>query len=612
MKATYKVSHEASRGGPPVLRKLTLETASILDLIATVRERFQFDPSAHLELYYRDQDGDLITLSSDEELRELLASPDAQNGVVRLQVCETASRIPPASAAADADLPTNPDGPGPGPAPADDWLEIDSVEDEPLLAGFSTRVYTAQPGPPVEAEVEGPAAADPAEPVLPGSFASRLDALIDAEFPRVAVDPSATPTVAGSDSAAADPAEELLSPGDPPLDSDTVPSATTGGRRRDEEPAFSTLPGSFSSILSGLPSHAGSFSAQLATLVGSPESALGRLSAILTNPTGAVSSGAINLADLSSSLSNLGVDVDAAVHEVLQSVRSEAEGVRGEFERFRTEVEAEKTKFEAEVRAALEEAKRARAEAASARSTAGAEPVPETDTRAPAPADHASQDNAGRSAHGFGHGHGHAHREAKEARRSAREQRRHDKHAAATGPDRRCYESRYSWTPRDPSEPCYPGSGGWCRQPKSGGAPFGFAAKSGFGGGGGAASAATAASPPPPPPVVMRDAPYGMPGSMPFSTSGPKSPGWSAPAEDVPAADTPPATGAGGAGGNAFADPADGDKPVLLTAYLGAARLIGFDVDDANIRVALTDIWCSSSGRGMSAMLDQACEELFS
>jgi hypothetical protein len=40
--------------------------------------------------------------------------------------------------------------------------------------------------------------------------------------------------------------------------------------------------------------------------------------------------------------------VGAAVHEVLQSVRSEAEGVRSEFERFKTQVDAEKAKFEVE------------------------------------------------------------------------------------------------------------------------------------------------------------------------------------------------------------------------------------------------------------------------
>lgn len=568
--------------------------------------------------------------SSDQELQELLASPDTQNGVVRLQVCETARRASPPSTTdteARPHSPTNRDGPAPAPAVArvsgagDDWLEIDSVEDEPLLAGFTTQVYATQLEPPLVAQEEAvavavaAAAADPAEPVLPGSFASRLDALIDAEFPRVAPPPSSTSSLAVPNAADLDPAEEPLSPGDPAEDH-VPPDRTADGRAG---PAFSSLPGSFSSILSGLPSHAGAFSAQLAALVGSPESALGRLSAVLTNPTGAVSSGAVNLADLSSSLSNLGVDVGAAVQEVLQSVRAEAEGVRGEFERFKTEVEAEKARFESEVRAALDEAKRARAEATRAQSSAsGPAPAPVPAPATAAADEHGSKDNAGRSTHSHGHGrgHAHAHREAKEARRSAREQRRHDKAAASHfggGATAGTYESRYSWAPRESTEPLrHPMSGGWCRQPKTGGAAAAFPAKSGCGVATGATSPsatpeATAATTPVSPPAVMRDPPYGMPGSMPFSTPGARG--------TVPGADAGGATPAAAvAGGSPFADPApqDADKPVLLTAFLGAARLIGFDVDDANIRVALTDIWCSSSGRGMSAMLDQACEELFS
>ncbi|GAA5986510.1 hypothetical protein JCM10908_003781 [Rhodotorula pacifica] len=609
MKTTYKVTH-ATGNGHPVLRKLVLDTASIVNLIATVRERFQFDSSTHLELFYRDEDGDLITLSSDQELQELLTSPDAQNGVVRLEVRESAASQPAASASVEEPAEQTPASP----IAADDWLEVESVEDEPLIApSIETYAYgsysadlaavdrimsVSDQGPPTTAADP----ADPAEPVLPGSFATRLEALIDAEFPRDttmanATPGQATPTVAESESA--DPAEEpLASPGvaDP---AEEVPTTEGSTRTDGPPPAFSTLPGSFSSILSGLPTHAEAISAQLATLVGSPNSALGRLSSILSNPTGAVSSGAINLSDLSSSFSNLGVDVSAAVHEVLQSVRSEADGVRSEFERFKSEVEAEKAKFEQEVRAALEEAKRARAEAASAAAGVAA-PAQDASTQVPSAEDeHKGKD---RSAP---HHHAHAHREAKEARRSAREQRWHD----------RSFESPYSWgarytSPADhgPSDGSVPGmSGGWCRQSKN---KWTTAPRSGW-----ASSSngwgASAAAPPP----IMRDAPYGMPGSMPFSSADPTasksgSSGWGAPPATTATsswASPPPTT-------NATANVAeeDGDKPVLLTAFLGAARSIGFDVDDAGIRTALTDIWCDSNGRGLSAMLDKACEELFS
>lgn len=554
--------------------------------------------------------------SSDEDLRELLASPDGQNDVIRLEVTARPHPQPATETEQPAEATTAPaPSASAAAAAADDWTEIESVEDEPLLAGFNTQVYGTTIGTPVavketvasdemaeETTATAPiaaAAADPAEPVLPGSFANRLDALIDAEFPRRSPT-AATPTVAaaGSDSAATDPADESLSPLDDPAAS-TAPRQQGAGS---DAPAFSTLPGSFSSILSGLPSHAEAFSAQLATLVGSPDSALGRLSALLSNPTEAVSSGAINLSDLSSSFSNLGIDVGAAVHEVLQSVRSEAEGVRSEFERFKTQVEAEKTKFEAEVRAALEEAKRARAEAANA----NAAPAQATDPEeVPATGEEDKSSNT-RSTHG--HGHGHAHRETKEARRSARA-------------DKRCYESRYSWAPRDANNEPHRGmnTGGWCRQPKGGSTP---AARAGWGGGGGSWSGPTPSFATPP--FVMRDAPYGMPGSMPFSAANPVPKGsWSgwggAPAtagsSSSPANDLPPAASASAspsAAATNFAGQEDDDKPVLLTAFLGSARTIGFDVDDASIRIALTDIWCESNGRGMSAMLDKACEELFS
>ena len=550
--------------------------------------------------------------SSDEDLRELLASPDGQSDVIRLEVTarphpqpaietETEATVAPASSASAAS------------AAADDWLEIESVEDEPLLAGFSTQVYgTTTIETPVAAgetvavgetaETTAAAAADPAEPVLPGSFADRLDALIDAEFPRVSP-PAATPTVAapaaGSDSAATDPADEPLSP----LDDSAAPRQQ---RAAADTPAFSTLPGSFSSILSGLPSHAGAFSAQLATLVGSPDSALGRLSAILTNPTGAVSSGAINLSDLSSSFSNLGIDVSAAVHEVLQSVRSEAEGVRTEFERLKTQVEAEKSKFEAEVRAALEEAKRARAEAANAGASAS---TPASQAADPEEVPAAGDDD--HSSHSPPtHAHRHPHRETKEARRSARA-------------DKRCYESRYSWAPRDANNEPRRGmstSGGWCRQPKSGATSSAATARAGCGGGGGGGWSGPAPSFAAPP-FVMRDAPYGMPGSMPFSTANaaPKGSwsGWGgahvrAGSSSPPPNDPLPSASPTAATTHFAGQEEDDDKPVLLTAFLGSARTIGFDVDDASIRIALTDIWCESNGRGMSAMLDKACEELFS
>jgi hypothetical protein len=640
MMKTFKVSHTASRDQPPVLRKFTLPTDRVTLLFATVQHRFQFDPSLHIELFYRDQDGDLITLvrfsyssrqsgdewmtrltpfsptcsqrpsqSSDEDLRELLASPDGQNDVIRLEVTARPRSQPATETEQPAEATAAPaSSASAAAAAADDWLEIESVEDEPLLAGFSTQVYGTTIETPVAAEetvasdettAATAAAADPAEPVLPGSFANRLDALIDAEFPRVSP-PAATPTVAaaGSDSAATDPADEPLSPLDDPAAS-TAPRQQQGVGA--DTPAFSTLPGSFSSILSGLPSHAEAFSAQLATLVGSPDSALGRLSAILTNPTGAVSSGAINLSDLSSSFSNLGIDVGAAVHEVLQSVRSEAEGVRSEFERFKTQVDAEKAKFEAEVRAALEEAKRARAEAASAGPAQAADPE-----EVPATEEEEDKSSNTRSTHG--HGHGHAHRETKEARRSARA-------------DKRCYESRYSWAPRDANNEPHRGmnAGGWCRQPKSGST----SARAGYGGGGGWGAPAPSFAAPP---SVMRDAPYGMPGSMPFSTANAAPNGsWSGwggahaatagsssppPNDPLPSASVSASPSAGAT--NFAGQEDDDDKPVLLTAFLGSARTIGFDVDDASIRIALTDIWCESNGRGMSAMLDKACEELFS
>lgn len=412
---------------------------------------------------------------------------------------------------------------------------------------------------------------DPAEPVLPGTFTTRLEAMIDADFPREQ-EKEATPTLAGSEPA--DPADE-------PLD-DAAPTGANPTSAAPEPMAFSSLPGSLSAILSGLPSHAGAFSAQLAALAGSPDSALGRLSALVSNPTGAVQSGAINLSDLSSSLSGIGVEVSAAVQEVLQSVRSEADGVRSEFERFKTEVEAEKTRFEQEIRAALDEAKRARTEAQAASSPAP-EKAPQAD--ATKPDVEAKQDPSTRtrfqphSAQGraWGARH-HSKRYSAGANASTSSANPTSEWPCAAGPafgGRRCS----GWTPYS--------SSGW-EQSAAGG---GWSLPGAWGSA--AAPAQTGTN--------MSDVPHSMPGTLPHWGASHAAP---AQAENVA---KPAEAGATTAteGGD------DAGKPVLLTTFIGAARQIGFDVDDSTIRIALTDIWCDCNGRGMSGMLDLACEKLF-
>ncbi|BGP54925.1 hypothetical protein JCM8202_003435 [Rhodotorula sphaerocarpa] len=572
MKTTFKVSHSV-QSGPPVLRKITSESTSISDLIATVRDRFQFAATAPLELFYRDEDGDLITLSSDGDLHELLASPVARSSAVRVEV-RLAGGQPSGPGAATSPAPSSTSSTAaagavhlPAESPhqvTEDWTEIDSasVEDEPLLAGFSEQLYASSrrdaPEPP-SAEVESVPVAveDPAELVLPGTFTARLESLIEQDFPRGEEAPaasekeaSATPTLADTD----DPAEEPL-----PSSEKAHPEAPHGFA---DHPAFSDLPASLSSILSGLGTHAGSFGEQLAALAGTRGSALGRLACLLSNPSAAVSSGAIDLSDVPASLSRVGIDVSAAVQEVLQSVRSEADGVRDDFERFKREVEAQKLKFEREMRAALEEAKRAREEAAAA-AAAG----------------------------------------------SAQQSEKPGTSSAATGECPGANSNRYG--PSGRYGPCFAGNKagtsdwtGGCRSHGAG--SRGRRGGIGFRGGGGHSWWAG-------PSASMSDLPSSMPGTFAWSAPRPPPPapaaGPSKETEVPEASSAPPPQGP--AETTQSTEGLD-DKPVLLTTFLGAARQIGFDVDDAGIRTALTDVWCDCNGRGMSDMLDKACEQLFS
>ncbi|BGP31231.1 hypothetical protein JCM10296v2_002995 [Rhodotorula toruloides] len=335
-------------------------------------------------------------------------------------------------------------------------------------------------------------------------------------------------------------------------------------------PAFTTLPSSLSGLLSGLPSHATSLSSHLSTLLTSPDSALGRLSSLLQNPTSEFPSPSFDLRDLSASLAAVGRDVTRAIGEVVEGVRKEADGVRQEFEELRGEFEREKRRFEEDVRRAMEQAHAAQGESAP-RTTSTAtstDPVPATDT------DAVLESSATRAAR-------RALRQAKKqhkaARRLEKAQRKLERRA------KREREAELLARAQDDLLKASRESMGQEREEQEGEA------------------------------VEMSCMPGGMPASCAVPSASVHQPfvaaSTSASAYN-PAYPTSPVSSSSSTSSTSTSSASDDDKPILLTKFLLAAAELGFDVSEHATRIALTDVWCESNGRGLSRMVERACDEL--
>ncbi|BGP39135.1 hypothetical protein JCM10450v2_003089 [Rhodotorula kratochvilovae] len=560
--------------GATTIRRASFPREPTFAALADIaRDRFQLKPEQEVELLYRDSDGDLITVSSDQELREYFET--LQYGV-RAHTFEFRVKAQPAESGATTPLTAS--------EAADDWVlegGVDAREGEATKddsAASSTVLF--------EAVEVSDAASDPEEtplaPAAPASIVERTQALIDAEFPTGA--------------AACDPLDEPL------------PQATSA-----PEMPFTGLPSSFASLLSGLPSHAGSFSAHLSSLLTSPQSALGRLSTLATNPVGA-----LDLSDLGASVAQLGEHFSDAAREVVEGVRKEADAVRGEFEQFKLEVEREKARFEDEVRRALEQAAqtpspfapRSNAPEPSEMGTTAADEDDESESAAEdvdpeepalrlgagAPASLAELERRRAAVH--------AKRAAKEARRIAREKRRQEKEARRE--ERR--EARKAEKAARRASRAAAASAGPVEKAA---APIEQTA---------APAAEKAAAPveevrEESAEAEMSTMPGGLPVSPPLPPTAVQTEETTWGSRYAPAYLQAPAAGASAptSHSTAEASPAhhdDDNKPVLLTNFLLACGELGMDVRAHNTRVTLTDIWCDLHGRGLSRMIERACDEL--
>ncbi|GAA5994189.1 PB1 domain-containing protein [Rhodotorula paludigena] len=584
---SLKVSYSDPASGTTTLRRLALARGcppSFAHLAADLRTRFLLAPGDQLDLLHRDQDGDLVTLSSDGELRELVQSLTPDEHTLRLEL-RLADR--PASVATPADsIP-----PTAATVEADDWLEVSEARVQALAASelhsnsdadkVEVLFSTPESHPP-----SPPAAADPEETPLaaPASLAERTQALIDADFP--------------SSSTIDDPADEPL-PSLADVESEVPPPPP-------HDLPFTGLPSSFASLLSGLPTHAGSFGAHLSTLLSSPHSALGRLSTLAHDPTGA-----LDLSDLGRSVAQLSDELFGAAREVAEGVRREADAVRGEFAQFRDEVEREKRRFGDEVNEALEQARqeRARANASTTAAETAFESVASPQSEPTVAASDALGDESlhpgarspslspaerqARLAQRL------AKRAAKEARHIAREKRRQEKEARRE--ERRAEKAAHRTAHRRRDVASEDGK----KEEKAGASPE-MAPMPGslpvF-----ANPAASVLEAPKCHPVRVErwcGTHYGRPIPSVSSSSSCTSVG-SVFAQAPLVAEAPARLD------DRDADD-DDDKPVLLTKFLLGASDLGIDVEAPAVRHALTDLWCEHNGRGYSRLIERACDEWLS
>ncbi|BGP15204.1 hypothetical protein JCM10213_000845 [Rhodosporidiobolus nylandii] len=322
------------------LRKLSLPLVPpprYESLLAAVVQRFQLNRNnaEGVRLAYRDEEGDWVTISSDDELAESLASLPDGTKTLRLQLSvkegeQATSNIGTASE-----------------SEAGTASEVKQLEEEWTELQRSTGTVKQE-----QRETDQHEQGDPSSPTLVFSAGPSSSAVEDPASPSL---PSSFPSLDSMDG--------MGDPEDEPLDA----------------PPFATLPASLSSLFSRLPSHANSLSSHLQSLLTSQDSALSRLSALAASPASVLPGGVqptdLSIAELARTLSALKTDVGQAVNEVMQGVRAEADAVRAEFEAFGGEVEREKKKWEREVEGA-----KAKAAAGSAEPSAAppaAENVPE-------------------------------------------------------------------------------------------------------------------------------------------------------------------------------------------------------------------------------------------
>ncbi|ORY91497.1 hypothetical protein BCR35DRAFT_323308 [Leucosporidium creatinivorum] len=164
-----------------------------------------------------------------------------------------------------------------------------------------------------------------------------------------------------------------------------LPSTTSADAERGhaQQPPFggnSGLPPSLTAFLTSLPTHAEALSTNLSTFLNNPTS--DTLSALLAVPSAP-------LGQIPTVARGIQSEVQAAVSELVGSVRREAQGLQEEFERIQREVKSERERLKEEMRRAREESgatgEKEENEENEKESTATAEPAAQQEEPAPAP-----------------------------------------------------------------------------------------------------------------------------------------------------------------------------------------------------------------------------------
>ncbi|GAA5836331.1 hypothetical protein JCM3766R1_003491 [Sporobolomyces carnicolor] len=302
----------------------------------------RFKLSGRAELVYKDEDGDVITLSCDEELQDLFMAADRAATSVRFElrqlepstprVARSDDRISEAPVSAVASSALEPESP----LPARQHRRGED-QDRLAVAQHAEATPTSEIAPSGREVTAAPTTPtllfeDPDETPLPSTSEIARDQAAK-EFP-----PPSTASSTFSSHPGAFP--------DDPLDL-PLPSSS-----RDDTLPFSNLPTQLTSFLASLGTRSSVFSSTLASALSptSPHSPTSRLSSILS------ASSLDDIPVVASSLVQMGSEFAEIAKDVAIGVRREADEIRAEFTRLRDEVERERTRFREEVRDAVNQA----------------------------------------------------------------------------------------------------------------------------------------------------------------------------------------------------------------------------------------------------------------
>ncbi|GAA5892482.1 PB1 domain-containing protein [Sporobolomyces salmoneus] len=349
---TFKITHAPSA----TTRKLLIPIEAIPACDSLIQLSFnRFNLSGPAELVYKDEDGDLITLSSDEELKELVHSAQEAHTPLRFELRQTSTALPSATVVEKSQISQTVESASPvathaavpgvlprqgqevedknGENQAEEWTQVQADETLSTSQTASSSLEEEPTTPTLLFE-------DPDETPLPSTSDLACEQATK-EFPPPSSSSAASSRVSSPP----------VSFPDDPLDL-PLPSFS------DETLPFANLPNSLSSFLASLGTRSSTFSSTLASALSptSPHSPTSRLSSILS------ASSLDDIPLVASSLVQMGSEFAEIAKDVVIGVRREADEIRGDFSRLREEVERERSRFRDEIREAVNRASTPRGE----------------------------------------------------------------------------------------------------------------------------------------------------------------------------------------------------------------------------------------------------------